>query len=268
MGRFTGFIGRAALFLVAVATLVYLFLPLLVIVGVSFTNTDFIQFPPQGFTLKWYAQFIRDPSYLDAFWLSAELAVAATALAVALGVPAALVFARRDFRGKQLLSAMFLSPLILPNIVVGIAILQYAAALGLARSFFALLVGHVVVIIPYVLRTTLAALSGFDRATEEAAQDLGASSAETFFLVTLPQIKSGVVAGGLFAFIISWINVEVTIFNATSSLLPLPVKILNYVQNIADPTVAAVSAITVYIAVIVVVLLDLTIGIEKATSTV
>jgi putative spermidine/putrescine transport system permease protein len=261
-------IGRLALTVVSWATLAYLLLPLVVIVGVSFTDTDYIRFPPQGFTLRWYNQFLHDPSYLDALRVSIELAVASTVLALILGVPAALVFARKSFPGRELINAIFLSPLVLPNIVIGVAILQYATALGFARSFSALLIGHVVIVIPYVVRTVLASLAGIDTAIEEAAQDLGANSLQTFFLVTLPQIKPGVIAGGLFAFIISWINIEVSIFNSTGQLMALPVKIFYYVQNIADPTVAAVSAVTVYVAVVVVVIIDLTIGIEKATKAV
>jgi putative spermidine/putrescine transport system permease protein len=159
-----------------------------------------------------------------------------------------------------------LSPLVLPTIVIGVAILQFAAAIGLPRSFFALLVGHVVIVIPYVMRTSLASLTGLDPSFEEAAQDLGANAAQTFFLVTLPQIKPGVIAGGLFAFIISWINVEVSIFNSTPLQVTLPVKIFNYVQFTVDPMVAAVSAVTIYVAVLAVVLLDAVIGVEKAAT--
>ena len=130
----------------------------------------------------------------------------------------------------------------LPTIVLGAAILQYASALGFARSFWALFVGHVVLVTPYVMRTTLASLAGSERALEEAAQDLGANRIETFFLITLPQIKPGVIAGALFAFINSWINVEVSIFNSTSQLVTLPVKLFNYIQFNIDPTLAAVSA--------------------------
>ena len=167
---------------------------------------------------------------------------------------------------RRAIAALFLSPLILPPIVIGAALLQYASALGFARTFFALYVGHVVLVIPYIVRTTLASLSGFNRALEEAAQDLGASAPATFFLVTLPLIKPGLIAGALFAVIISWINVELSMFNTTSSLLPIPVKLFNYIQYNIDPMIAALSATTVYVAIVVVVALDLVIGIDKATT--
>lgn len=247
--------------------ILYMALPLAVIVSVSFTETGYLKFPPQGFTLAWYAKFLQDPSYLNAIWLSANLAVAATAVALVLGVPVALVLSRVSFPGSRVIAAMFLSPLILPVIVIGVAILQFASLLGFARTYWALLVGHVVIVIPYIIRTCIASLSGLDRSLEEAAQDLGAKPLHTFFLVTLPQIKPGVIAGGVFALIISWINVELSIFNSTANLVTIPVKLFNYIQYSVDPMIAAVSAGTIYVAVIVVVLLDLLVGIDKVTAT-
>jgi len=246
--------------------LAYLALPLIVIIAVSFTTTEFLRFPPSGFTLKWYSRFLSDPSYLESIWISARLAVAATGIALGLGVPAALVLARTNFAGQRLLANLFLSPLILPGIIIGVAILQYASMLGFARSFAALLAGHVVIVIPYIMRTTLASLSGFNRSLEEAALDLGANNAQAFFLVTLPVIKPGVIAGALFALIISWINVEVSIFNSTSEMLPIPVKLFNYIQYSVDPMIAAVSAATIYFAIAAVVVLDLTVGIDRAAT--
>jgi putative spermidine/putrescine transport system permease protein len=264
--RESGILGRLFVISLSWIALAYLTLPLVVVIGVSVTSGNFLQFPPDGFSLKWYAQFVRDPSYMDAFWLSAKLAGLSTLTAILLGVPAALVITRQRFPGREAVSGLFLSPLVLPTVVIGVAILQYASILGIARTFWALLIGHVVVVIPYVMRTTLASLSGLDVSIEEAAQDLGATPAQTFFLVTLPQIKPGVIAGALFAFIMSWINVEVSIFGSTPRLMTLPVKIYNYVEFTVDPIVAAVSAMTIYVAVLAVVLLDLVIGVEKVTT--
>jgi len=117
------------------------------------------------------------------------------------------------------------------------------------------------------LRTTLAALAGVEPSIEEAAQDLGASPALTFFSITLPQIKTGVIAGALFAFIMSWINVEVSIFQTKAELMTLPVKLFNYVQFNVDPLLAAVSSVTIFLAVAAVFVLDLVVGIEKAGAT-
>ena len=246
---------------------IYLLMPLLVIVGSSFTTTAYLKFPPEGFTWVWYLKFLGDTSYLDSMWLSAMLAVCATILAIFLGVPVALVLSRESVIGSRTISAMFLSPLVLPTIVIGAALLQYASALGFARSFFALLVGHTVLVVPYIVRTTMASLAGFNRALEEAARDLGATGLQAFLLVTLPLIKPGLIAGALFAVIMSWINVELSMFNTTASLMPIPVKLFNYIQYNVDPMIAAVSATTIYVAVLVVVALDLIVGIDKVATT-
>jgi putative spermidine/putrescine transport system permease protein len=243
--------------------LLYLALPLIVIIGVSFSTTAFLSFPPVGVTLKWYVQFLRDPSYLDAIWTSTSLACLATGLSLALGVPAALVLERVRFAGQKALTVFFLSPLVLPPIVMGAAILQYASALGFARSYSALLVGHTAIVIPYIVRTTLASLSGISPALEEAARDLGDTGFGAFFRITLPIIKPGIIAGSLFAAIISWINVELNMFNTTASLMTIPVKLFNYIQYSVDPMIAAVSAATIYVAVLVVIAIDLTVGIDR-----
>jgi putative spermidine/putrescine transport system permease protein len=257
-------IGRDLVSGIAWLVLVFLAVPLIVVVAISFTTTAYLVFPPVGFTTRWYAAVLGDPTFIEAFVISSELAALATSVALLLGIPAALVLARKDFLGRRLVSAALLSPLVLPTIVLGVAILQYASALGFARTFAALLVGHVVLVTPYVMRTVLASLSSFEGVLEEAAQDLGATPWETFFLVTLPVIKPGVIAGGLFAFINSWINVEVSIFNSTSRLMTIPVKLFNYIQFNIDPRLAAVSAMTIYFAIALVVAIDILVGLERA----
>ena len=258
--------GGAALTGFCLLVLLYLMLPLAVLIGASFTTTAYLRFPPDGFTGHWYAAFLTDSSYLQALWTSAALAALSTAFALLLGVPVALVLARSRFPGQTVVSGLFLSPLVLPAIVLGAALLQYASALGFARTWFALLVGHTVLVTPYVVRTTIATLAGFDQSLEDAARDLGESSSGAFLRVTLPLIKPGVIAGALFAVIISWINVEVSIFNTTASLMTVPVKLFNYVQYSVDPTIAAVSATTIYVAIAVVVLIDLSVGLDKITA--
>jgi putative spermidine/putrescine transport system permease protein len=266
MTRLAETFGRLLLAGFAWVAVVFLVLPLAIIVSTSFTTTAYLRFPPEGFTFDWYAKFLSDTSYLHSLGLSAALARSATAAALVLGVPVALVLTRTKVPAAQAVAALFLSPLILPTIVIGAALLQFATATGIARTFFALFVGHVVLVVPYIVRTTLASLAGFNRSLEEAAEDLGASPIQTFFLVTLPLIKPGLIAGSLFAVIISWINVELSIFNTTADLMPIPVKLFNYIQYNVDPMIAAVSATTIYVAIVVVVALDLLIGIDKVAT--
>ncbi|MGC0055871.1 ABC transporter permease (plasmid) [Brucella pituitosa] len=259
-------IARMGVILLAWAGLVFLTLPLVIIIATSFTETQFLAFPPVGFTFKWYGEFLKDTSYLESIWTSVAIAALATVLAIVIGILAALVVSRSDMKGKRIVNTVFIAPLILPTIVIGAALLQYANALGFARSFFALVVGHTVIVVPYVLRTVLASLERFDQSFEEASHDLGGTAVSTFFLITLPIIKPGLVAGALFAFIISWINVELSIFNATADLMPIPVKLFNYVQYAVDPMLAAVSATTIYVAIIAVIVLDVFVGIDRVAA--
>ncbi|MCS0495688.1 ABC transporter permease [Ancylobacter sp. MQZ15Z-1] len=258
--------GILALSLLAWAVLVFLILPLFVVIAISFTTTEFLAFPPVGFTLRWYQRFLADPSYVDSILLSARLAFGSTLIGFLLGVPAALALKRSTMPGINFLASLFLSPLILPAIIIGVGVLQITTALDFPRSFAAMLAGHVVIILPYIVRTTLASLEGFDASLEEAARDLGASGLVTFLHVTLPTIKPGIIAGCLFGLIMSWIDVEVSIFNTVIATSPIPVKVFNYVQYSVDPMIAAVSAGTIYIAFIFVFLLDRLVGLEKVTG--
>lgn len=247
---------------VAFLTLAFLLLPLLVIVGASFTTSEFLAFPPRGLTVRWYEVVMSDPTYVASFLTSAVLALAATFAAVVLAVPAALAIARHDFPGKAAFASLLQSPLVLPHLVLGAALLQFGSQIGLTRSFAALLVGHVVIVTPFVLRTVLPMLDRDQLALEEASRDLGAGAVATFFLVTLPQIRSGIVAGAIFAFITSFINVELSIFNTTAALNTIPVQLFNYVQYSVDPSIAAVAAATIFAAAAAIVLIDLIVGLD------
>lgn len=248
---------RLLVTIVAWMALAYLVLPLVVILGTSLTTSEFLAFPPKGVTLAWYGRVIADASYLDAFWTSTWLAALAAVFAVLLGLPVALAIARYSFPGKATLASLMMSPLLLPHIVLGAALLQYCVQIGLARTFLSLLVGHIVIVTPFVIRAVLPLLTTEQRALEEASMDLGAGRFETFRLVTLPLVRGGVASGALFAFISSWINVEMSMFSTTAVLMTIPVKLLNHVQYQVDPLIAAVSGITVVVAAIAIVVIDL-----------
>lgn len=260
-------VGGAVMRGLVVLALVYLLLPIVVLVATSFTATDFLVFPPRGLSLRWYATFVNTPGWLESFRLSLAVAAATTVAVPLIGVPAALVLSRFTFPGQRLFASLFLSPLVLPQVVLGVGLLQYLTLIGLARTFWAILVGHVVLAMPYMIRSVMATLAGVDLALEEAAADLGASPPVTFFTVTLPLIKPGVIAGALFAFVISWTNVEVTMFFTTSLLNPLPVNIMNYIAYNVDPLVAAISATSVYVSLVFLLLIDVTVGLDRFVET-
>lgn len=255
-----------ALHIFCILASIFLLLPLIVIVAVSFTTTEYLMFPPEGFTLRWYKQFLLDPSYIDSILLSAGLSVSATITALILGIPVSLVLSRSKHKINNAIAGLFLSPLVLPTIVIGAALLQFATQIGIARTWVVLYIGHTILVIPYIVRTSLASLSGFQISLEQASLDLGANRFTTFSLITFPIIKPGVIAGALFGLIISWVNVELSIFNSTSALMPLPVKLFNYIQYSIDPMIAAVSASTIYVAVLIVFLIDWIIGIDKVSA--
>lgn len=242
----------------------FLLFPLFVLVAISFTELNYLTFPPQGFTLKWYAEVFQDKSYVDAFMFSIKLALFATLISLIIGIPASKVNAQINFPGKKLFNHLISSPLLLPQIVFGVALLQFFYLFtNIPQNFWALTAGHVIITLPYVIRTCTATFVGMGKSVEEAAWDLGANKTETFFLVTLPLIKTGAIASGLFSFAISWINVEVSIFLTSTSNMALPVKMFNYVQYNIDPLIAAVSAITIYLAFILIIVIDYLVGIEN-----
>jgi putative spermidine/putrescine transport system permease protein len=259
-------IARHLIRLLSWILLAYLALPLVVILGASFTATSYLAFPPQGWTTQWYRQLLADPSYLSAFWTSCTLAAAATAISMALALPSALALYRYEFAGKASISALLMSPLVLPHVVLGAALLQFGSYFGLTRSFTALLIGHTVIVMPFVLRSILAVMTPEQRALEDASADLGATPAQTFLLVLLPQIRPGLLTGAIFAFISSFINVELSIFNTTADLNTIPVKLFNYVQYTIDPTIAAVSGATIVAAFLAIVILDLTVGLDMLSE--
>lgn len=248
--------------IIAWAILLYLVFPLVVIIGASVSATSFLSFPPEGFTIRWYQQILKEPGYVSSFITSTALAACSTALALALMTPACLALARYNYPGKRTLESLMASPLVLPHIVLGAALLQFGSSFGLSRNFAALLVGHTVIVAPFILQSVLPMFSNEQRLLEEASADLGASPLDTFRLVVLPQIRPGLVTGAVFAFISSWINVEMSIFNTTADLNTIPVKIFNYVQYTVDPTIAAVSGATILVAAVAIVILDVTIGLD------
>jgi putative spermidine/putrescine transport system permease protein len=184
-------------------------------------------------------------------------------LSVLVGLPASVALVRGRFRGRAVLNAFVMSPLLLPQILTGVALLQFFTLLGWAQSYWALLVGHVVVTAPYVIRTASATLYHFDGALEEAAQSLGASPLRAFFEITLGVIKPGVVAGAIFAFAISFDNFTLSLFLTSARLTPLPIELFAYLKYSFDPTAAAVSAFAIGVVLVLVLGIARLMGLEE-----
>lgn len=244
----------------------FLLLPLVIVVAAAFNAGNYFTFPPQGFSLKWFANFFRRREFLEALRLSIELGIWTAALSTVAGTLAAIILVRGRFRGRDFFNAYVTSPLLLPQILTGVALLQYFSLLGLAHTYWALLIGHVVVTTPYVVRTVSATLYNFDLALEEAAQSLGASPVRAFLEVTLGIIKPGVVAGAIFAFAISFDNFTISLFLTSPGLTPLPIELFAYLKYSFDPTAAAVSAVAIGITLVLMLLIARFMGLEEFTG--
>jgi putative spermidine/putrescine transport system permease protein len=247
----------------AIAVVVFLQIPVLVVVLAAFSKTAYLTIPPKGLTFHWFAVVLRDPEYLGAAWTSLWLAAASTAAALVLGLIAAYAIHRRMVPGAAALTALFMAPLILPSVVLGVALLQYYTMTGLRGNSLGLWLAHVVITVPYVVRASLGSLSSVDESLEDAARVLGADGFTTFRLVTLPLVKPGLVAGGLFAFITSLDNVPVSVFLLSASQTTLPVKIFTSVEQGVDPSVAAVSTLLIVTTGVVLLLAERWTGFHK-----
>ena len=225
--------------------LLYLLAPVIVVIATAFTTTAYPVFPPQGFTLQWFQRFLGMPEFTDAIQRSALLASWSTLVATVLGTFSALSLTRHRFRGREAISAFMLSPILFPTIVFGLALLVFYSRVGLSGSFTGLIIAHSILTTPFVIRLVMASLAEFDPAVEEAARNLGAGWWRTFLQVTLPLIRPGVLAGAVFAFIISFDELVVTLFLAGPDMTTLPVRIYTYVEFSSDPTISAISTMLI-----------------------
>jgi putative spermidine/putrescine transport system permease protein len=182
-------------------TFFYLIGPIVVILGSAFSTTEYLVFPPHGFTLHWFAAALADPRYIGAFLTSLGIAIAAAAVSLAIGLPAAYALARFDFPGRATIETVLLTPLVMPALVLSVALTVLFSAIGFTAGSVRLAVAHLVICVPYVIRVAIPVLRRLDVSVEEAAGTLGASPVATFFLVTLPAIRPGVIAAATLAFI-------------------------------------------------------------------
>ncbi len=241
----------------------YLLAPILVVVVVSFSSLGYIGFPIPSYTVRWYRRVWEYQPFLDGLLLSTELAIASTVLAVILGVPAALALARGTSRWSGAVAAFLLAPVSMPLIVLGYAMLFYFSAIGLGLSLASLLIAHTVVGIPYILRTVIGIYRSLPPSFEEAAAILGAGRWQTVWLILLPLLRPGVMAGALFAFLVSFDNLPISYFFGTPSTSTLPVVMLSYIQDQFDPSIAAVSTVQMLLALIVLLAVDRFYGIRR-----
>ncbi len=253
-------LGFHALFMVFVLT------PLAAVCITAFTPENYLSVPYGHFSLRWFNILLHRADFLRAAWLSVRLAAMAATLAVAVATPAALALARHRFAGREALSALFMSPLTIPHVVLGIALLRYLTQIGMGATFAGLVVGHVLLVTPFALRLVLASAASMDVRIQQAAISLGAGRFATWRRITLPLILPGVVAGWVLAFIVSFDEVAMTVFLTNPGTETLPLRMLNHIQETTDPLVAAVSALLIAATALLALLLDRFFGLDRLLS--
>ncbi len=230
----------------------FILAPLIVVAVSSFTSAGYLTFPPQGFSFKWYGAIMQNPKFVSSFLTSAKLGVATMVISVVSGLLAAYAMHNYPSRLGRALEQVFLSPLMLPAVVLGLGLLFALSASGWLGTFLGALLAHVVIASPFVVRSCLAGLRSMDPRLEEASRSLGAGPVRTFMRVVVPAVGGSVASGAIFAFVISFDEAVVTLFLTGPHFSTLPVTIFTYVQYSNDPTVAAVSTVLIVFCVVLV----------------
>lgn len=250
--------------LLLAAIILFLIVPIGVAVILSFDDREFIgTFPPTRFSLRWYRAFMQNPSYLDGLVVSLKLALVATMISIVAGAGAAIALTESQWRGRDVVETLFLSPKFVPTVVIGFSILGFASAIHVFDAFTRLVMGHVVITIPFTVRATLASLVGIPRSLGEAAVSLGATPWRAFVDITLPLARTGIIAGGLMAFVLSFDEVAVSIFLTDAFTQTLPIALVAEMRANLNLTVAAISTVLATLAVIIVLILDRAAGLDN-----
>ncbi|SDH89288.1 putative spermidine/putrescine transport system permease protein [Pseudomonas flavescens] len=236
--------------------LLFLVLPILVIVPLSFNSGTFLIYPMQGFSMRWYEDFFGSAGWMRALKNSLVIAPAATILAMVLGTLAAIGLTRSEFRGKALVMSLLISPMVVPVVIVGVASYLFFAPLGLANGYLSLIVVHAVLGVPFVIITVSATLQGFNYNLVRAAASLGASPITAFRRVTLPLIAPGVISGALFAFATSFDEVVVTLFLAGPEQVTLPRQMFSGIRENLSPTIAAAATLLIGFSILLLLTLE------------
>ncbi|MCB1638540.1 MAG: ABC transporter permease [Thiothrix sp.] len=236
--------------------LLFLILPILVIIPLSFSSGSFLTYPLPGFSLQWYVTIFSPGPWLDSLKNSLIVAPLATLLAMVLGTLAAVGLNRAEFPGKSIVLALIISPMVVPLVIVAIGMYFFFARAGLLNSYAGLVLAHAVLGVPFVVITVNATLQGFDHNQVRAGASLGASPLRVFFTVVLPQILPGVISGGLFAFATSFDEVVVALFIASPSERTLPMQMFSGIRENISPAIAAMATLLILLSVVLLLVLE------------
>jgi putative spermidine/putrescine transport system permease protein len=249
--------------LLLTAVALFMLLPLLVVVLVSFSDSSVFNLPSGAWSLRWYDSMLHKEGLGATLSLSLGVALASTLVALVLGTLCAVAIEQGRFKGREALLAFLVSPLLMPGLVIGVALLQALRAIGLQDVFGALLIGHIVITLPYVTRTVHASLVLFDMRLIEAAQTLGLSKPRALLQVMVPGLAPAFLTSGLFAFLASMDNYPISIFLTDARQKTLPIEILRYLEESPDPTIAAISSCLIFLAIVVLVVAERLVGMRR-----
>ncbi|MCQ1768483.1 ABC transporter permease [Neorhizobium galegae] len=260
MTRFLSFISRTYV------TLVFciVFMPMAIILVISFSADSYLSFPPSGWSLKWYGTVLGNTSFMQGFRNSAIIAGIVAALSLALGLPAAYALVRLDFPGRALIRSLVIAPLVLPAMMLGLGILMVFTPAGLVATYPGLVLAHLVMTLPFSIRILQTALSNLGTDVDEAAMTLGARPLQVFMQITLPRLTPGVIASSAIALILSFDEIVLSLFIVGPRLQTLPVALYRYVDERTDPMVAVLAVLMIALSLAIVLVVERSVGFAKA----
>lgn len=242
----------------------YLLLPVIFAVLISVNPSDLYTFPPESITLKWYAAVAERTQWIGSFVLSFQYSILATVIAIVLSSSAAYAIARFDFRFRNLLDAATFLPLMIPQIILGLALLLFLQLFDLNNTLIGLSLALAVYATPYATRSILAAMQNFDRSVEEAAYNLGADEIQTFLRVTFPMLLPGLLTAAIFSFVVTYSNLQIAVFLTGAGMTPIPVRIFAQMQFGGSPIIAAVATINIVIVLAAIIITERLFGAAEA----
>ena len=238
------------LWILALTVIVFIAAPTFVLLPASTSESNFLSWPPVGFTLRWYEEFFVNPAWRDAFVRSLLIGIATALVAMGLGIPAAYVLGKQTVPGRSAIMTALLMPIVLPSIIVGVGLFYLYSRIGLLHTSVGLVLGHTIFALPYVVVTTMAALRAYDDRLDQAAWTLGANKLTTFRLVSFPLMKAGMASAFLFAFVHSFDELSVALFVSGQNAPTLPKRLWGESLYKLDPSVAAAASIIVLIVAV------------------
>lgn len=247
-----------------VFTVAFLLTPILMVIAMSFDGREFLgPFPPSSFSLQYYESLFSSRLYMAGLKNTAIIAVASTIIACVVGILAAFALVRYEFRGKASVEAFFMSPLIVPGVILGFSMLLFFSAIGVLDGMGRIVFAHALVSLPYTIRVAQTSLSGIPSTLTEAAMSLGATERQAFFSVTLPLARAGVLSSAVLALAHSIDEVNVTIFLIDAHTTTLPIALLSNMRQQFDLTIAAASGVIILFVVLLIVIVDRLVGLDK-----